>query len=187
MAHQSALKLSWSALDTLASAVAQAMDHTTLPERAGKDLFDGRDQPGSAVGDDEEGAGEPTVDEALQESPPRLGGLRGAGGETDEVGSAVGVDAPGAQHRLGRRVLVELEVGPVQEQGIEPDLRQIAGRERGELAFDLLADPRHGRLGERSLLAEGLFQGRAATLTVLGGTLAVSTAEVTSMQTDLRH
>lgn len=88
--------------------VPEAVDDTALTQRPWEDLLDRRDQPRSAVRDDEERVREASALEVLQKPPPRLGRLRGAGSEANEVGLAVGVDAPGAQHRLGRGVLVAL-------------------------------------------------------------------------------
>jgi hypothetical protein len=56
-------------------------------------------------------------------------------------------------------VLVELEVGAVQEQVVETDARQVTPGEGVELVLHLLADPRHRRLGQRRFVAEHLFQG----------------------------
>lgn len=135
------------------------MDDAALAQGPGKHLLDGGDQARCAVGDDEERVAETSVHQVLQEPPPGLGRLRGCGHQPHEVAFPVGVDPPGAQDRLGRGVLVELEVGAVQEQVIETVARQVTPSEGVELVFDLLADPRHRRLGQRRFVAEHLFQG----------------------------
>ena len=54
---------------------------------------------------------------------------------------AVGVDAPGGQHRLGGGVGVVLEVATVEEQVVQLNVVETAGTPRLELNFDLSADP----------------------------------------------
>jgi hypothetical protein len=51
-----------------------------------------------------------------QEVVPGAGGLAGAGGRADERGLAIGGDAPGRQHRLGRGAGGHPEEQGVQEQ-----------------------------------------------------------------------
>jgi hypothetical protein len=72
-----------------------SVDDTSLPQGLGVSLLDGRDQPGRAVGDDQQRGGQAPVFEIGEEAVPGIGGLTGAGGQADEGGLAAGGDAPG--------------------------------------------------------------------------------------------
>ena len=54
------------------------MDETALAQRAGQSGLDGVDQPGGAVGDDQQRAAQPAGDEPVEEAGPGVGGLRPA-------------------------------------------------------------------------------------------------------------
>jgi len=79
------------------------VDHAALAKGSREDLLDRRDQSRRAVGNDEEWRAKSPLDEPFQEVPPSIGGLRDRRSEADEVGLAVGVDAPGAEHRSSAR------------------------------------------------------------------------------------
>jgi len=95
-----------------------------------------------------------------EEVPPRVDRLGGAGLDGQEHGFAVGRDAPGHEHRLGRGAGVHLEVAAVDVEVLDLDPREVAMAERLELFLDRLADPAHGRLGHSRPLAERLCQRR---------------------------
>ena len=135
------------------------MDDTSLPQGPGVSLLDGRDQPGRAVGDDQQRGGQAPVFEIGEEAVPGIGGLARAGGQADEGGLAAGGDAPGGQHRLGRRAGVHPEEAGVQEQVVQRHLLQSAQRPGLILALDGLADRRHGGLGDRGLIPQRVGQG----------------------------
>ena len=132
---------------------------TALAQRLGVGLLDRGDQPGRAVADDQQRAGQAPVLQIGEEVVPGVGGLAGARRQADERGLAVGGDAPGGQHRLGRGAGVHPEEAGVQEQVIQRDLIQAAPRPRLVLVLDLPADGRHGGLGDRGLVAERVGQG----------------------------
>ncbi len=90
---------------------------------------------------------------------PGVGGLAGARCQADEGGLAIGGDAPGGQHRLGRGAGMHAEEAGIQEQVIHGDPVEAAPGPGVVLAGDLLADRRHGGLGDRGLVAQRLGQG----------------------------
>ena len=124
----------------------------------GVDLLDRADQARGAVADDQQRAGQAAVAQVSQEVPPRVEGLAGARGQADEGGLAAGGDTPGGQHRLGRGAGVHAEEAGVQEQVIQLHLVQAPRRPHLVLVLDLLADARHGGLGDRGLVAQRLSQ-----------------------------
>lgn len=75
------------------------MNHAALAKGSREDLLDRRDQSRRAVADDEERRAKSPLDEPFQEVPLSISGLRDSHSEADEVGLAVGVDAPGAEYR----------------------------------------------------------------------------------------
>jgi hypothetical protein len=104
-------------------------------------------------------AGQAAVFEVGQEAVPGAGGLPGPGRQADERGLALGGDAPGGQHRLGRGAGVRPEEGGVQERVIQHHRIQAAGRPCLILLGDLLADGRDGGFGDRGLVAQRIGQG----------------------------
>jgi len=135
------------------------MHQTPLTKRLGVGLLDRGDQARGAVADNEQRAGQAAVLKAGEEVEPGVGGLAGARGQADEGGLALGGDAPGGQHRLGRGAGVHPEEAGVQEQVVEPDAVQAPPGPRVVFVLDLLADRRHGGLGDRGLVAERVRQG----------------------------
>ena len=135
------------------------MDKAFLAQRAGQRRFDGADQPGGAVTDDQQRRPQPPAAQFIEELTPGVGGLAAAGGQGDEHRLAAGVDAPGGQHRLGAGAGVHLEHRGVQEQVVQHHPVQRPGPPGFELAADRLADPRHRRLRQRRLRAEGVGEG----------------------------
>ena len=135
------------------------VDDTSLPQGPGVSLLDGRDQPGRAVGDDQQRGGQAPVLEIGEEVVPGIRRFPGAGGQADEGGLPAGGDAPGGQHRLGRRAGVHPEKAGVQEQVIQRDPVQAAQRPGLVLALDGLADRGDGGLGDRGLIPQRLSQG----------------------------
>ncbi len=135
------------------------MDQTALPQRAGQAGLGGVDQPGRAVGDDQQRRAQPTRLEFVEEVAPGVGRLRSAGGQSDEYRRAFGGDAPRGQHRFGTGTGVHLEHGSVQEQVVQFQLVQAPRRPGLELLGDRLADPRDRRLRQSRLGAERIGQG----------------------------
>ena len=135
------------------------MDKAPLAQRPGVGLLDRGDQPGRAVGDDQQRAGQAAVLEILQEVVPGVGGFPGPGRQADECGLAAGGDAPGGQHRLGRGAGVHAEEAGIQEQVVEHHFVQAAAGPGLVLVLDLLADARHRGLGDRGLVTKRIGQG----------------------------
>jgi hypothetical protein len=135
------------------------VNQAPLTQRLGVGLLDRGDQPGCPVGDDQQWGSQAAIGQVGEEAMPGVGGLAGAGRQADERGLAIGGDAPGGQHRLGRGAGVHPEEARVQEQVIEGDLIEPAPCPRLVLLLDLLADGRHGGLGDRGLVAKRLGQG----------------------------
>jgi hypothetical protein len=121
--------------------------------------LDRGDQPGGAVGDDQQRAGQPAGAEVGQEGRPGVGGLGGRGVQPDEHRLAGGGDAPRGQHRLGRGADVVSQEASVDKQVIQLDLMKATLLPGGHLGGDLGADPRHRRARHRGALSEGLGQG----------------------------
>jgi hypothetical protein len=130
-----------------------------LAQCLGVGLLDRSDQARCPVGDDQQRAGQAPVLQIGQEPPPGVGGLTGARRQADERGLAIGGDAPGGQHRLGRGAGVHAEEAGVQEQVIQRDLIQAPPGPGLVVVLDLAADGRHRRLGDRGLVAERLSEG----------------------------
>jgi hypothetical protein len=135
------------------------VDQAPLAQRPGVGLLDRGDQPGRPVGDDQQRAGQAAGGQVGEEVVPGVGGLPGAGRQAGERGLALGGDAPRGQHRLGRGARVHPEEAGVQEQVVQHDAVQGAGRPCLVLVLDLLAHRRHGGLGDRGLVAERVGQG----------------------------
>ena len=87
-----------------------------LAQRAAHRALDGADQPGRAVRDDQQRSSQPALTQPGQKARPGIPGLARGGLQPDKHRFAVGVDAPGGQHRLGRGVGVVLEMAAVQKQ-----------------------------------------------------------------------
>jgi hypothetical protein len=136
------------------------MDKAPLAQRRRHGALGGADQPGRAVGDDQQRAGQAALAQVTQEPVPRVARLPGRGVQADERRLAPGGDPPRGQHRLGRRVGVVLEEAGVQEQVVQLDAIQPPVPPRLVLGPDLLADPRHRRLADRRVRAARLRQGR---------------------------
>ena len=113
------------------------MDQAALAQRLGVGLLDRGDQPRRPVADHQQRAGQAPLLQVGKEVVPGVGGLPGAGRQADERGLALGGDAPGGQHRLGRGAGVHPEEGGVQEQVIQRHLIEAAGRPRLVLLLDL--------------------------------------------------
>jgi hypothetical protein len=136
----------------LGQEVADAVDQAALPQRGRPDLLDRADQPGGAVGDDQQRRTQPAGDQVAQEPQAGVGGLGACAIQAEQDRLAVGGDRPGAQHRLGPGAVVVAEVGAVHEHVQRVQADQRAGPPGGELALDGFADPadrrtRQGRLG----------------------------------------
>ena len=82
--------------------VSRPVDQASLAQGLGVRLLDRGDQPGRAVGYDQQRGGQAAVFQIGQEGVPGVGGLAGARRQADERGLAIGGDAPGGEHRLGR-------------------------------------------------------------------------------------
>jgi hypothetical protein len=136
------------------------MHQTPLPQAIGEDHLDRADQPWRAVGDHQQRRPEPAVHQLAQEPGPGVMAFAGAGGQADQHRAALGGDAPGGKHRLGRRAGVHAKVGAVQEQVLQLDPRQVAGLPGVELVLDRLADAADGRLRQRRLRPQRLRQRR---------------------------
>jgi hypothetical protein len=136
------------------------VDDAPLAQRLREHLLDRGDQAGRTVGDDQQRAGQAAVFQVGEEVVPGVGRLPGARCQADERGLALGGDAPGGEHRLGRGAGVHAEEAGVQEQVIQRHLIQAAQRPRLVLILDGLADRRDGGLGDRGLVAERVRQGR---------------------------
>jgi hypothetical protein len=135
------------------------MDQTPLPQRGAKVLLERADQPRGAVADAQQRRTQPAADQVGQEVVPGVGRLRAGRCQAHEHGLAVGVDAPGGQHRLGGCARVHLEVRGVQEQVVQPQPGQVAGAPSLELVFDPLADAAHRGAAQRRFGTEHLGQG----------------------------
>src|SRR5262245_44440634 len=144
----------------LGQQVPASMDQTALTQRRGVNLLDRADQAGGAVADDQQRAGQAAVAQVGEEVLPGVERVAGSRRQADEGGLAVGGDAPGGQHRLGRGAGVHPEEAGVQEQVVHHDAVQAPPCPRLVLVLDLAADARHGGLGDRGLVAERLGQGR---------------------------
>ena len=120
---------------------------------------DGADQPGGAVGDDQQRRPQPPAGQLIQEVTPGVGRFGSAGGQGYEYGLAFGVDAPCGQDGLGAGAGVHLEHGGVQEQVVQHHAVQRPGPPRLELPADRLADPRDRRLRQGRLGAQGISEG----------------------------
>ena len=79
------------------------VDETALAQALGQHHFARTDQPRCTVGDDEERWGEAPGDEVGEEVGPGVVALGLPGGQSDQHRGSLGRDAPGAEHRLGRR------------------------------------------------------------------------------------
>jgi len=132
------------------------VDQASLAQRPGEGLLDRGDQARRPVADDQQRGGQAAVLEILQEVVPCVGGLAAARGQADEGGLAVGGDAPGGQHRLGRGAGVHPEERGVQIQVVQRDLIEAAPGPGLVLVLDLLAHRRHRGLGDRGLVAGSL-------------------------------
>jgi hypothetical protein len=129
------------------------MNKASLTQRLGVDLLDRADQARRAVGDDQQRGRQAAVAQVSEEVFRRVEGLAGARRQADERGLAAGGDAPGGQHRLGRRAGVHPKEASVQEQVVQLHLVQAAGCPRLVLVLDLAADRRDGGLGDGGLVA----------------------------------
>ena len=81
--------------------IAGAMDQAALPQRAGQGGLGGVDQPGRAIGDNQQRWAQPPRAQFVEEIAPGIGGLGTPGGQRDEHRRPVGGDAPRGQHRFG--------------------------------------------------------------------------------------
>lgn len=135
------------------------MDQTALTQRAGHGALDRADQPGRAVGDDQQGWAQTTRLQAVEELVPGVVALVAGRLQADQHRLTGGGDAPRREHRLGPGTLVHLEVRIVDEQVVQLHLVQTPAAPGVELVPDGLADPRHGRLGQRRLRPERVSQG----------------------------
>ena len=135
------------------------MNQTALPQRTRQGGLGGGDQPGRAVGDDQQWWAQPPPAQFVEEIPPGISGLGTPGGQCDEHRCPVGGDAPRGQHRLGPGTGMHLEHRGVQEQILQLQGVQAPGRPRRELLTDHLADPRDRRLRQRRLGTEGIGEG----------------------------
>ena len=106
------------------------------------------------------GAPSPPVGQVLEEPSPGVGGLGRPRPKAEEDRLAVGVDAPGGQHRLGLGLGVHLEEAAVQVEVVEPHRGQVAPAPGVELGPKALADPADGGAADGRLLAEDLGQHR---------------------------
>jgi hypothetical protein len=131
------------------------MNKASLARRPREDLLDRADQPGRAIADHQQRAGQPTIGEILQEVVPGVGGLAGGGGQADEGGLAPGGDAPGCKHRLGGGTGMHPEEAGVQEQVI-----RVASA-RAEIIF-----PTHAQL---TTLAAELAEGHRLAVWLMRG------------------
>jgi hypothetical protein len=141
--------------------VPASMDQAALPQRGRPDLLDRADQPGGAVGDDQQRRAQPAA--CRSRGNPRQASVELGGGaiQANQDRLAVGGDRPGAQHRLGAGPVVVAEMGAVHEHTQRVQADQRAGPPGGELALDGFADPadrraRHGRLRAERLRQAGL-------------------------------
>jgi len=138
--------------------VAGAVDQALLPQRAGKDLLQGADQPGGGVADGEQGWAQPTALQLVQEVRPGISGLTASRCQPDQDRSALGGDAPRGQYRFGASPVVHLEERTVQEQVVQRQVAQGSFGPAGELGLDGPADPRDRRLAQHRLSAERIGQ-----------------------------
>ena len=135
------------------------MDDTALAQAGAEVQLDGGQQPRGAVGDDQQRSSQSPSDQVGQEVVPRVGGLGRGRRQAHEHWVAIGVDAPGGQHRLGRGGGVHLEVGGVQVQVVEAHVGQGTGLPGLELVVNGGADATHRRLGQGGLGPKHLGQG----------------------------
>ena len=103
------------------------MDQAFLAQRPGQYRLGGIDQPGGAIGDDQQRRAQPPAAEPVEEVAPRVSGLAAAGGQRDKYRCAVGGDAPRGEHRLGPGTGMHLEHRGVQEQVVQLHAVQAPG------------------------------------------------------------
>jgi hypothetical protein len=111
-------------------------------------LLDRLDQPRGAVGDDHHRRPEPTGDQVPAQRKPVLVGLAHPQADPDQDALALLREPPGAEHALLRALGSDVEEDRVEEEGHQPDLVEVAARERLKALPQLGAEPRGGRLGE---------------------------------------
>jgi hypothetical protein len=95
LAHALALSLG-----QLGQQVAHAVNAAVLAVRGGPALLDGLDQPGRAVGDDQQRRSEPAGDQIAAERLPVLVGLAHAEHHLKQDAFALLGESPGDQHTL---------------------------------------------------------------------------------------
>jgi hypothetical protein len=135
-----------------------SVDQAALPQRPWERQLHGADQPGRAVGDDQQRHVQPARFEVVEEARPRVGALIAARRQAEQDWAALGGHAPRGEHRLGGCARMHPKVRTVQEQVIQLDVAKVAPLPGVELVLDDLADPVHGRLAQRGLGTERLGQ-----------------------------
>jgi len=113
-------------------------------------LADGLDQPQVVVADDEPDPGQTAFAQVTQELGPERLGLAVADHHTQYLPAAVLGDPGGDHHGAGHDLVLDpgLAVGRVQIDVREADVVQWPDAERGQLAVQVLADPRDLALGD---------------------------------------
>jgi hypothetical protein len=95
-------------------------------------LLDRQAQAGRAVGDDQPGSGEPPGGEVAAELEPVLLGLARPRPHGNQRAFAVLGEPPGAHHAFPRAAGADRQVDRVEEQHDQPELVEVAARERLE-------------------------------------------------------
>jgi hypothetical protein len=110
MAQQVGLHLGLGIGGHLGQGGAGSVDQAPLAQAGGECPVEGAGEPGAPSLIPSSGGPQATLGEVGEEVVPGVGGLRCRGRQTHEHRLAVDIDAPGGQHRLGRRAGVHLEV-----------------------------------------------------------------------------
>src|SRR5215218_2748743 len=92
--------------------VPASVDQAALPQAVGEAHLDRADQPRRPVGDHQQRRSQPAVHQLTQEAGPGVVALAGPRGQPDQHRTALGGQAPGAQHRLGPSAGMHPEMGP---------------------------------------------------------------------------
>jgi hypothetical protein len=129
------------ALGQLGVEVARAVHAAALAVRSGPALLDRLDQPGGAVGDDQHRRAQAARDQIAPERLPVLGGLAHPEHHRQRHALALLGKPPGDQHALLGPVVADRDKRGVEEQRHQPDVVEVATRERRVALAQLRADP----------------------------------------------
>jgi len=139
--------------------ICHEVDSAALPSGALKDSTDGLLQSAVGVGDEELGPVQTAGFQRREELSPEDLVFAIADVEPEHFPAAVGGHADGDDHRLGDDTVVD---GGLAIRGVEEHVgvarhAEVAS-ERGHFPVEIGADPRHFRLGDAGVGAEGLDQ-----------------------------